>query len=235
MTRAQRIQAALADEIVHGRIAPGEPLDETRLAAVFRVSRTPIREAIRQLEAIGLAEARPHRGAVAAPITAKRLDEMFTVMAELEAVCARLSAMNMTPGERRDLAAVHAEGALLVSSGSLADYSDHNIQFHDTLYLGTHNGFLVELAQSVRQRVAPFRKAQFEGLNRLAKSHEEHGRVVSAILRGDADAATTNMRTHMVVVRDAVDDVVAPAGRRNALAAPAQTSAAAGVADLVSR
>jgi len=58
-TRAQQIQSALADDIVHGRIAPGEQLDEARLATLFSVSRTPIREAIRQLEAIGLAEARP--------------------------------------------------------------------------------------------------------------------------------------------------------------------------------
>lgn len=235
LTRTQQIQAALADDIVHGRIAPGQQLDETRLAATYGVSRTPIREAIRQLEAIGLAEARPHRGAVAARISSERLDEMFSVMAELEALCARWCAQLMTPAERQALEDVHADGGRLVAAGSIAGYSEHNYSFHDTIYAGSHNGFLAELALSVRQRVAPFRKAQFEGLGRLSKSHQEHGRVVEAILRGDAEGATVEMRAHIVVVRDAVDDVVAPPARRAAAAASSQASAAAGdkAADLL--
>jgi DNA-binding GntR family transcriptional regulator len=230
-TRARQIQAALADDIVHGRIEPGQPLDEVRLAANYGVSRTPIREAIRQLEAIGLAEARPHRGAVAARITAERLDEMFGVMAELEAICARRSAQVMTPAERRDLEAVHAEGGQLIASGSIAAYSEHNSRFHDAIYRGAHNSFLAELTLSVRQRVAPFRKAQFEGLGRLSKSHMEHDRVVKAILRGDGEAAANDMRAHIVVVRDAVDDVLPPEPARRAAS---QTSTAAGRTDRLS-
>ncbi len=214
LTRAQKIQAALSDDIVHGRIAPGEPLDEARLAASFGVSRTPIREAIRQLEAIGLAEARPHRGAVAARISAERLDEMFAVMGDLEALCARRSALFMTPQERRELEGVQGEGGRLTAAGSIADYAEHNNRFHETVYKGAHNGFLAELTLSVRHRVAPFRKAQFEGLGRLAKSHEEHGRVVEAVLRGDAETAAREMLRHIVVVRDAVDDVVGVSVRR---------------------
>ncbi len=227
LTRAQQIQSALADDIVHGRIAPGQPLDETRLAASYGVSRTPIREAIRQLEAIGLAEARPHRGAVAARISAERLDEMFTVMAELESVCARRCALFMTPPERRALETVQAEGGKLIASGSVTDYSDHNNRFHDTIYSGAHNGYLAELTLTVRQRVAPFRKAQFESLGRLSKSHTEHERVAKAILRGDGDAAANEMRAHLAVVRDAVDGVVAPPARR----AASQASATSGSAD----
>jgi len=229
LTRTQQIQAALADDIVHGRIAPGQALDETRLAATYTVSRTPIREAIRQLEAIGLAEARPHRGAVVARISAERLDEMFAVMAELEAICARRSAEFMTPPERRALEAVQAEGSRLIASGSVSDYSDHNSRFHDAIYAGSHNGFLAELTLSVRQRVAPFRKAQFESLGRLSKSHLEHERVVKAILRGDGERAASEMRAHIVVVRDAVDDVVAAPARRSA----AQAGAVVGTADLL--
>ena len=235
LTRTQKIQTTLADEIVHGRIPPGEPLDEARLAASFGVSRTPIREAIRQLEAIGLAEARPHRGAVAARISAERLDEMFAVMGELEALCARRSALFMTPQERRALEEVQAEGARLTAAGSIADYAEHNSRFHDTIYKGAHNGFLAELTLSVRQRVAPFRKAQFEGLGRLAKSHEEHERVVRAILRADAETAATEMLRHIVVVRDAVDDVVTGSARRSTPAKDQASAAAAGNTDLLSR
>ncbi len=99
-TRAEEIRQLLADEIVRGRLPPGLPLEEIELARKFGVSRTPVREAIRQLEATGLAEARPRRGAVVAGVTRERLEEMFLVMLELEALCARGAARSMTPDER---------------------------------------------------------------------------------------------------------------------------------------
>ena len=218
-TKAKLIHQAIADDIVHGRLAPGTALDETVIAATFGVSRTPIREAIRQLEAIGLVSARARRGAVVARLSDKQLDDMFAVMAELEALCARWSAVNMTASERRHLLALQQESERLVSAGRRDAYVDFNNRFHDAIYHGAHNGFLAELALTVRQRCAPFRRAQFETLGRLAKSHAEHGAVVTAIQRGDADAAATEMRAHIIVVRTAVDAVAGEAVRRREQAA----------------
>ena len=214
LTKARLIHQAIADDIVHGRLSPGAALDETSIAATFGVSRTPIREAIRQLEAIGLVEARAQRGAVVAALSDDRLDDMFAVMAELEALCARWSAVAMTASERRHLLTLQAESERLVSAGRREDYADFNIRFHEAIYRGSHNGFLAELAVSVRKRCAPFRRAQFETLGRLAKSHAEHDAVVTAIQRGDANRAASEMRAHIAVVRDAVDAVAGPAIRR---------------------
>ncbi|MCC6735965.1 MAG: GntR family transcriptional regulator [Bauldia sp.] len=227
LTRAQEIQTALADDIVHGRIGPGEALDETRLAAAFGVSRTPVREAIRQLEAIGLAEARPHRGAVAADISEQRLDEMFVVMAELEAMAARFAAAAMTPVERRELEQLHRSAGAIVSEGALAAYVAANDVFHDAVYRGAHNVFLAEMAQLVRARLAPFRHAQFETMGRVAKSHVEHGLVVEAILRGDGESAAAEMRRHILVVRTAVETVTQaiPGHERPSVSAPLQAGA----------
>ena len=87
-TLAEDLRLQLADEIVRGTLTPGAALDEMELARRFSVSRTPVREAIRQLAASGLIEARAHRGAVVAQPTEERLNGMFEAMAELEA-CAR--------------------------------------------------------------------------------------------------------------------------------------------------
>ena len=95
-TQAERIRASLAEAIVRGEIGPGVALDEATIAEKFEVSRTPVREAIRQLEAIGFAEARPHRGAVVPHFTPEKLDDMFTVMAEMEALCARYAAASVS-------------------------------------------------------------------------------------------------------------------------------------------
>lgn len=207
LTKAKLIHQAIADDIVHGRLSPGTALDETSIAATFGVSRTPIREAIRQLEAIGLVETRGQRGAVVAALSDRQLDDMFAVMAELEALCARWAAVAMSAEERRRLLGLQEESARLVSAGQREAYVDFNIRFHEAIYRGSHNAFLADLALAVRKRCAPFRRAQFETLGRLARSHAEHGAVVEAIQRGDAQLAAVEMRAHILVVRDAVDVV----------------------------
>lgn len=208
-TKARAIRDAIADDIVFGRLAPGTSLDEISIAASFGVSRTPIREAIRHLEAIGLVEGRAQRGAVVAALSDRQLDDLFAVMAELEALCARWSAIAMTAKERRNLNDLQKESARLVSAGDREAYVEFNSRFHDAIYSGSHNSYLAELARSTRVRCAPFRRAQFETLGRLVRSHTEHSAVVSAIQRGDANLAAIEMRAHITVVRGAVDEVAA--------------------------
>jgi len=206
-TKAQSIHQAIADDIVHGRLPPGTALDETGIAGAFGVSRTPIREALRQLEAIGLVEGRARRGAVVASVSERQLDDMFAVMAELEALCARWSAVAMTAAERRALQLIHDGSARLVTAGDREGYVEANNRFHEAIYEGAHNGFLTDLTLSVRKRVAPFRRAQFETLGRLAASHAEHGCVTEAIQRGNGERAAREMHAHLAVVRSRVDDV----------------------------
>jgi len=220
LTKAQQIHQAIADDIVHGRLMPGTPLDEVTIATSFGVSRTPIREAIRQLAAIGLVETQARCSAFVATLTASELDEMFAVMAEVEALCARWSAIAMTTAERRHLLALQTESERLVSAGRQEAYVEANNRFHEVIYHGSHNRFLAELALSVRRRCAPFRRAQFETLGRIARSHAEHDAVVEAIQRGDADLAAREMRAHIIVVRSAVDEVASDVVRRSETAFP---------------
>ncbi|WP_127145801.1 GntR family transcriptional regulator [Pelagibacterium montanilacus] len=206
-TATERIRATLADAIVRGEIAQGVTLDEASLAEKFAVSRTPVREAIRQLEAIGFAEARPHRGAVVPNFTPERLTEMFAVMAELEALCARFAAERATDDEKRALREAHDACAHSARQGDIDVYYQTNLDFHEAVYAISHNSFLAEVTLSVRNRVSPFRKAQFRSFNRLMKSVEEHARVVDAILCGDPDGAAAAMIDHMNVVRSTVGEV----------------------------
>ncbi len=201
-TLAEELRLQLADEIVRGVLEPGAALDETELARRFQVSRTPVREAIRQLAASGLIEARAHRGAVVARPDAERLIGMFEAMAELEALCAGLAAERMTGGERRLLETTHEELRALIQSGDPQRYHESNEAFHATIYAGAHNAYLAEMTLATRARAQPFRRAQFRNLGRLAKSHGEHERVVTAILRGDRESAASAMRAHIGMVRE---------------------------------
>jgi DNA-binding GntR family transcriptional regulator len=201
ITRAEELRLQLADEIVRSALPPGSALDETEIARRFNVSRTPVREALRQLAASGLVDARAHRGAVVARPSVERLTGMFEAMAELEALCAGLAAERMLPVERHRLAAVHEELRVLSYAGNPDRFHEVNERFHNAIYAGSRNGYIAEITLATRVRVQPFRRAQFRNLGRLAKSHAEHDRVVVAIMRGDRVGAATAMRAHIELVR----------------------------------
>lgn len=201
MTRAEELRLQLADEIVRGVLPPGAPLDETELAQRFNVSRTPVREALRQLTASGLIESRAHRGAVVAQPSLDRLTGMFEAMAELEALCAGLAAERMPAVERHALEAIHEELRVLSYDGNPDRFHEVNERFHNAIYTGSQNEYIAEITLATRVRVQPFRRAQFRNLGRLAKSQAEHDRVVVAIMRGDRNGAAAAMRAHIELVR----------------------------------
>ena len=209
-TSAEDIRQKLADRIISGELAPGTALDETSLAGAFAVSRTPVREALRLLAASGLVDQRAHAQALVAKPDEAMLAGMFEVMGYLEALCAGLCAIAMTAPERDALDQQHAIMAALVRSGDAAGYSRANDAFHSAIYDGAHNQYLGELTRSTRQRLQPFRRAQFGVLERLSRSHQEHGRIIDAILQGDRPGAEAAMRAHIAIVEDAYRTLTHP-------------------------
>ncbi|MBR0642067.1 GntR family transcriptional regulator [Plastoroseomonas hellenica] len=202
-THAEALATQLAEAIVGGERPPGTALEELQLAAEFGVSRTPVREALRQLAATGLVEHRPRRGAVVARPDTARLHGMFQVMAELEAMVATLCASAMPPRERRALEVLHSSMAEMVRFSRLAEYRAANVEFHRRLYAGSGNAYLAELAGATRQRLAPFRGAQLEAPERLRRSHAEHGEILTAIARGDGATAAAAARLHLRLTEEA--------------------------------
>jgi DNA-binding GntR family transcriptional regulator len=202
-TRADLLQAEIADAIVRGRFLPGARLDEQGLADTFGTSRTPVREALRHLTVTGLVEMRPHRGAVVRTITADELSHLFETMAELEAGCAHYAALRMSPAERAALQALHDGAEALAAARDPERYASYNLEFNGTIYTGTANPHLAETTLAVRTRVAPYRGAQFRIPDRALSSQVEHALVVGAIVAGAAPRAAAQMRDHVLTVRDA--------------------------------
>jgi DNA-binding GntR family transcriptional regulator len=204
-TSGEEIRRVLASRIIAGELEPGTPLDETLLAGEFAVSRTPVREALRLLAASGLVDQKPHARALVAKPAPDELAGMFEVMGYLEALCAGLCAVMMNAAEREALDAQHAEMAGIVRAGDATGYAEANDAFHTAIYDGAHNAYLREITVSTRQRLQPFRRAQFGARGRLAQSHAEHGLIVEAILRGDRAEAEAAMRKHIAIVGDAYE------------------------------
>lgn len=204
-TSGEEIRRVLASRIIAGELEPGTPLDETLLASEFAVSRTPVRDALRLLAASGLVDQKPHARALVAKPAPDELAGMFEVMGYLEALCAGLCAVMMTAAERDALDAQHSEMAGIVRAGDATGYAEANDAFHTAIYEGAHNSYLSEITVSTRQRLQPFRRAQFGARGRLAQSHAEHGLIVEAILRGDRGEAEAAMRQHIAIVGDAYE------------------------------
>jgi DNA-binding GntR family transcriptional regulator len=210
-TTVDQMVRAIADHIVTGGLRPGERLEEAALAARFEVSRTPVREALGRLGAMGLVDRRPNRGAIVAVVTQEHLASMFESMAELEGICARLSAERMNAEERRLLELEHHASARLVHLGAEEAYEAYNTEFHSRLYSGAHSKHIQELALLTRSRLAPFRRAQFRLPERLSRSWNEHDAIVGAVLQGDGAAAGAAAKAHVSIVSEASAVFAAPA------------------------
>lgn len=200
---ADEVCRRIADEIALGHLAPGARLDEVTLASRFAVSRTPVREALKQLSTMGLVIYRPNHGARVANMTADELDQMFEAIGELEAACARHAALRLTDDERRALGELHAQGRQAMQAGDGERYAALNLALHATIIDGCHNPALIDLANGLRERVASFRRTQFQHVERIAESFAEHTAIVEAILARDVVASYREMRAHLLAARGA--------------------------------
>ena len=204
-TRAERLADEIASSVLSGEFRPGLRLDETTLAKRYSVSRTPVREALRQLASTGLIDIKPRRGATVVRATSAQIETLFGAMAEIEATCARLSATSMTPLERRRLASFHESMLKFIPPNDQEGFAAANLTLHTEIYRGAHNSIVADFATGLRRRLAPFRRAQFRTEGRLNRSHEEHKKVVDAILAGDAAAAHAAMFHHMSLVEESFE------------------------------
>lgn len=209
MKISDQLRETIEEQIATGQLLPGSALDEATLIERHGVSRTPVREALIQLAAEGLIEIRPRRGAVVTSIGPGRLIEMFEVMAELEAMCGRLAARRMRDGERAELVEAHKACELARSEHDSDAYFYCNERFHAAIYAGSHNGFLTEQTMQLHRRLRPYRRLQLRVRNRMGTSFTEHEAIVRAILTGDADAAATALRAHVVVQGERFGDLLA--------------------------
>lgn len=206
---ADRIREALEQAIIAGEYADGERLDEVSLSEHFKVSRTPVREALHALSASGLVEHLPRRGAFVRHPSFKKMIEMFEVMAELEAMCGRLAARRVTDEKLAaiDRAMTGCEAALDI--GDTDQYYRENERFHHLIYDASGNTYLEGEASRLHRRLRPFRRLQLRVRNRMRQSMREHRDIVEALKSGDEETAAALMRAHVAVQGEKITDLMA--------------------------
>jgi DNA-binding GntR family transcriptional regulator len=209
MKMSEQLRETIEEQIATGQLPPGSCLDEASLAQRYGVSRTPAREALIQLQAQGLVEIRPRRGATVSNIEPRRLLEMFEVMAELESMCARLAARRMSAVQREALLQAHQDCQQASTTQDSDAYFYHNERFHGLIYEGCQNVFLKEQAQQLQRRLRPYRRLQLRVRDRMSVSFQEHETIVQAICNGQSEQAANALRAHVLIQGERFSDLLA--------------------------
>lgn len=199
LKRADQIAESLEQLVFQGEYRDGERLDEIKLAEQFSVSRTPVREALQRLVMSGMAEQIPRRGVFIRQPGPVELLEMFETMAELEAACGRFAAARMTDEGLERLSDANRRCRDAVEKEDAAEYYHENEIFHQEIYRGATNSYLLGEALRLQNRLKPYRRVQLRFRGRMAQSLAEHDEIIQALKTGDSELAAKLLRAHVTV------------------------------------
>lgn len=193
-----RVFNKLREDILSGKYEEHEELKEVAIGEELGVSRTPVREAFRQLELEGLIQIIPNKGAYVTGITEKDVKDIYMIRSLLEGLCARWATEHITKEQMEEmeenvyLARFHAE------KGHLEQLAELDNRFHDILYEACDSKLLEHQLKDFHQYVLRVRKKTLSNANRGPKSNEEHEGILEAIKAGDAEKAEKLANSHMI-------------------------------------
>lgn len=207
--RSVEIANELEKDILGGKVAAGELVNEVSLAERFGVSRTPVREALLSLASTGLVKLEPGKGAIVVGISLQQVFDSYEVLAGLYGLAAELCAQRMSALELAQLLSLHKEMGQCLSSEQRHAYGRLDVQFHDLIIKGSGNAVLAHQVALCTKTIAAVRHASMESHRSLDAAYAEHSAVTAAITAKDGDAARRAMRGHLHLRGDTANRLVA--------------------------
>jgi DNA-binding GntR family transcriptional regulator len=194
-TLHQIVVEQLTDEIVTGNFPPGRKLSEPELAAMYGVSRGPVREALKVIEGNGLVRIIPGKGATVTKLTRDEIVETYDIRVELEGLGSRIGMRHV------DDAAVERMGVVLEEMGgaldSPADWMKLNDEFHMTLYGTSGMTQLCDIILTLMMKTRPYQYAYLSPRETLLMTHREHLPLFDAVVRRDTETVEEITRAHL--------------------------------------
>ncbi|GAA5233061.1 GntR family transcriptional regulator [Verticiella sediminum] len=197
MKISERIRVSIENDIRDGVLLPGDPIDEQDLARTHAASRTPVREALLQLQAQGLLISQPRAGMVVAKMDVQGLLAIWELLAEMEAVGARFACERMTRDQLDELTTLHESARAIVEAEDVEGWRRVNQEFHEVLYRAAGNLYLRQELTRLRARTGAYLRQAFIALGHVKASYEQHGEILAALQARDADAAHRAMVHHV--------------------------------------
>lgn len=198
--------------IVEGRFRPGDRLVEQRLAEQHGLSRTPVREALKWLEADGLIRIEPHRGAVVRPMTLEDVRDIYELRAELEGYAARRAATRIGPTGLAEIAAAIESFDVAIAAAATGDLdavraiNAANRRIHDTVVEAAEHERLAQMLHRTVDVPLVFEAFRRFTRDELERSNQFHRMVHHALAIGDGGRAEALMREHIAQGRDVLTD-----------------------------
>ena len=215
LTLRERILETIRDAIMSGALKPGEKVAEPELAARFGISRTPIREAFRQLESEGYLTVIPRRGALVASFSAKDVEEFYAIKSILEGYAARKACSRLTPREINKLETINEKLREIAQEGDVRHFFKVHNSFHDLFIRGADNEKLHDMIASLLKKFQRLRLASLSKPGRMLISVEEHEKIIEAFRSRDTDLAEMLVQKNAeyggkVLIEEETEEEIAP-------------------------
>jgi len=213
--QTETILNRILDGIDRGELNPGDPIEEQALIAAYGVSRTPLREAILRLEAMGLVERQPRKGAVLFRPTLEEFLAILEVHAKLEGQAAGLAARRRGPDDLAKLEAIVAGCEAHAAQKGDADpdgYYQLNLAFHEAVALATGNPFLLDMIKTNARKLLAYYRARYRYAGAIAASAQDHRALLELIRDGKAAEAEAFMAGHVQFDQVTAMDLLAALG-----------------------
>jgi DNA-binding GntR family transcriptional regulator len=193
----EQVASRLRQMLVEGQIAPGAKLNERTLCEQLRISRTPLREAIKMLAAEGLVELLPNRGSVAVQLSEADVQNTFEVMAGLESMSGELAALRITPTELAEIKALHYEMLAAYTRRDLSAYYRLNAAIHRCINAAAKNPVLTSTYNQVNARLQALRFRSNQDDEKWGHAVREHEAMVQALEARDPGALSRVLTNHL--------------------------------------
>jgi DNA-binding GntR family transcriptional regulator len=187
----------LRHAILSGRLHPGQPLPIQELAESMEMSRTPVREAIRALEAEGLVDVFPSRGTFVSNISVDDIRELFELREALEGMVARLAAQRRTESDLEELEQILQSADAAAGNDRIEREKEFGAEFHSALGRIAANSRISAIREDVKLNIDRARLISYTSPERGAEAVREHHQILEAIRLGDAELAEQTMRRHL--------------------------------------
>ena len=193
-----RVFHRLREDILSGKYKEGDELKEVAIGEELGVSRTPVREAFRQLELEGLIQIIPNKGAYVTGITEKDVKDIYMIRSLLEGLCASWACEHITKEQMEEMEENIYLSKFHAQKGHLEQLAELDNRFHEILYEACNSKILEHQLRDFHEYVLHVRKKTLSNVNRGPKSNEEHEQIMEAIKAHDADKAQKLANMHII-------------------------------------
>ncbi len=196
----------IVSAIRSGELTKGESLTERALAAKLNVSRTPVREAFRCMEELGLLQTAPHRGTHVAAYSSEKISHLYDVREMLEGLAARSAALFHTAEEADEMKHLLEQSDHFYQNGQIDELAAINIRFHSLLAQMSHNDYLILQLQQLRDNISLLFAESLRMKERPQRTLAEHRMILESILSHSSELAENTARLH---IRNAFENIQA--------------------------